>query len=216
MTFLPALIVSLSLVSQLPLATPGATTVAAEPDVAVVCPALLEPALAPWIEFRSSQGHRIVTLRAEQSPEAIREQLRGLARNHALRFVLLVGDADPALYTEPAVRARCVPANYVAAKINVKWGSETYLSSDNYYADLDGDDLPELAIGRLTADSPEELSLIVRKILAYEKTPDTDSGVAKSTSWLVWAGSANWQMRFSNRARARSSRADCRLYTNLR
>lgn len=170
MTFLPTLIVSLSLFSQLPATSRDATLVSSEPDVAVVCPALFESALAPWMEFRREQGHRIVTLRAEQSPEAIHKRLCELARKKALRFVLLVGDADPGLYTAPEVRARCVPAKYVAAKINVKWGSESHLSSDNYYADLDGDDLPELAVGRLTADTPDELSVIVKKIIAYEKS----------------------------------------------
>jgi hypothetical protein len=159
MTLLPAFLLSLIL------SAPGAP----EPDVAVVCPASFEPALAPWVEFRQQQGHRIVFLRAEQTPAAIRAGLQKLAKNDALRFVLLVGDADPAMHTLPAIRARCVPPHYVAAKINVKWGSESHLSTDNWYADLDGDDLPELAIGRLTADTPEELSLMVQKILAYEQ-----------------------------------------------
>jgi hypothetical protein len=40
------------------------------------------------------------------------------------------------------------------------------------YADLDGDQLPDLAIGRLPADSPAELSKMVAKILAYERSAD--------------------------------------------
>ena len=32
--------------------------------------------------------------------------------------------------------------------------------------------MPDLAIGRLTVESPEELTAVVKKILAYEKEPD--------------------------------------------
>ena len=42
-----------------------------------------------------------------------------------------------------------------------RYGSEPSIASDNGYADLDDDALPELAVGRLAADTPEELSRIV-------------------------------------------------------
>ena len=57
------------------------------------------------------------------------------------------------------------------AKANVRFGSEPQIGTDNWFADLDDDQVPDVAIGRLTADSPDELAIIVGKILAYEQSP---------------------------------------------
>ena len=39
-------------------------------------------------------------------------------------------------------------------------------------ADIDGDQIPDLAVGRLTADSREELAAMIKKIIAYEASTD--------------------------------------------
>ncbi len=72
---------------------------------------------------------------------------------------------------EPA-DALTVPTCLIPAKVTPRFGSELTIASDNGYADLDDDALPELAVGRLAADTPEELSRIVAKILAYERSSD--------------------------------------------
>jgi hypothetical protein len=42
-------------------------------------------------------------------------------------------------------------------------------SSDEQFADIGGDELPDVAIGRLPARTPEELAAMIAKIRAYEK-----------------------------------------------
>jgi hypothetical protein len=125
-----------------------------------------------WVQFRTAQGHTIATLSNLGSAEEIRRQLAELAKGGRLRFVVLVGNAP----RDPAQRARCVPVHYAKARVNVLWGSEPQIATDNVYADLHGtsDDAPrpELAVGRLTADSPQQLRQIVDKILAYEQSTD--------------------------------------------
>ncbi|HZL87135.1 MAG TPA: C25 family cysteine peptidase [Pirellulaceae bacterium] len=145
----------------------------AEPvDAIVVCPAQFVPALDPLLAHRHAQGHRFLYVPNMWSPEEIRGAIRNTAKEGHLKSVLLVGDAEPAAAADKRVRARCVPAHRVAAKVNVKFGSEAEIGTDNWYADLDDDDLPDLAIGRLPADTPQELARIVRKILAYETALD--------------------------------------------
>ncbi len=51
--------------------------------------------------------------------------------------------------------------------------SGTYIS-DNYYADVDGDDLPDIVFARITARNEEELRNTVGKILDYERHPPTN------------------------------------------
>jgi hypothetical protein len=157
------------LATLLVLLTLGAEPVEA-PDTLVVCPAELAPALQPWLAHRAAQGHRIALLRNFESAAAIRAAIRETAKAGRLRYVLLVGDADPAAAVDETVRARSVPTHLAKAKVNVRWGSEPEIATDNWYADLDDDGVPDLAVGRLTADNKEELSLMVRKILDYERT----------------------------------------------
>jgi hypothetical protein len=47
-------------------------------------------------------------------------------------------------------------------------------ASDNTYADIDGDDLPELNIARITAQTPEHLQSMLGKMLSSEREPCTD------------------------------------------
>lgn len=48
--------------------------------------------------------------------------------------------------------------------------------SDNIFADIEGDDLPDLAIGRITAQHAAHLQTMITKMLDYERNPETDPG----------------------------------------
>ena len=108
-----------------------------------------------------------------QSARAIRDEIRAVAQGGRLRYVVLVGDADPEMVSDPFVRQRCVPTFYAQASVNTKWGSEPYIPTDNPYADLDGDATPDVAIGRISVDSSADLAAQIRKILYYENLPPT-------------------------------------------
>jgi uncharacterized repeat protein (TIGR01451 family) len=49
-----------------------------------------------------------------------------------------------------------------------------YCVSDNIYADVTGDHLPEIAFSRIIAQNAVHLERIIGKILTYERTPSTD------------------------------------------
>jgi PKD repeat protein len=51
-----------------------------------------------------------------------------------------------------------------------------YCVSDNIYADVDGDDLPEMTHGRITGRDAGELQTMINKMLSYEQNPYTDAG----------------------------------------
>jgi len=141
-------------------------------DAIVVCPKEFVPALDPLLAHRHAQGHRIAYVPNTWSPTEIRDAIRKAAKAGGLKYLLLVGDAEPAAETDPAIRARTVPTHRAPAKVNVRWGSEPELATDNWYADLDDDGIPELAVGRLPVDTPQQLSRVVAKILAYEQQLD--------------------------------------------
>ncbi|MBT7311756.1 hypothetical protein HN843_08335, partial [bacterium] len=55
--------------------------------------------------------------------------------------------------------------------ISPTWDS--YCTSDNFYADVDEDGLPEIAISRITANDQAQLETTINKILDYERNPPT-------------------------------------------
>jgi hypothetical protein len=141
-------------------------------DTVVVCPQEFRQALEPWLKHRRAQGHRVAVISNLLLPAELRAEVRRIAAGGHLRALLLVGDADPAMDQNAALRRRCVPTHHAQAVINVRFGSTPEIATDNWYADLDDDRVPDLAVGRLTSDSAAELSQMVQKIVDYETSAD--------------------------------------------
>ncbi|HTQ39250.1 MAG TPA: C25 family cysteine peptidase [Pirellulales bacterium] len=145
----------------------GAAPAAQNPDIAVVCPAEFRAAMQPWLARRQLQGH-VVEFISNQGPALqIREHIRTLAKSGKLQFIVLVGD-PPAPDSDPAKKSPCTPTFRIPATASRLYGAPSEFDTDNPYADLDDDGIPDVAIGRLTAHTPEQLSIVVKKILAYE------------------------------------------------
>ena len=134
-------------------------------DTVVICRSDLQDALGPWAEYRRKQGHKIAIRFSRATVEENKKMIDSYARSGELKNVLLVGDAGDR-WLDPK---KLVPTNIVAAKVNVHFGSEAEIGTDNPYGDLDGDGVPELAVGRLTVDTAEELTATIDRIIRYEK-----------------------------------------------
>lgn len=135
----------------------GALVVPAQAeDTLVIAPAEWQRALGDWTEYRTRQGH---TVTVEAPTEDIAAQIaRSRERSKgALRFVMLVGAVDQ------------IPTNYRDADIISQWEKDPRVATDAPYADLDGDGMPDLALGRLTADSVEETERMLARSIDYEE-----------------------------------------------
>ncbi|HEY3391763.1 MAG TPA: C25 family cysteine peptidase [Lacipirellulaceae bacterium] len=150
------------------------TVSAPAPDTLVVCPRELRAGLAEWNGHRAAQGHRILVIEPAEGAAELQAKIRDAARTGALKHVLLIGDV-PRAGDRVGSAGRVVPTNYVAAKINTRWRSPPTIASDGPYGDIDGDGLPDLAIGRIPADSADELAVVVRKVIHYEHNAAKDS-----------------------------------------
>ena len=157
-----------ALLLALVVALPGADEI----DTVVVCPDSFRAALEPWMDHRRSQGHGLHLVGNGGTREDLRAEIRRIARSGSLRYLVLVGDAPPVATKDRSDQLNTVPTAYSRAKVNIQWGSEPEIATDNWYADLDDDQVPDLAVGRLTVDSQQELTRVVQKILGYEKSLD--------------------------------------------
>jgi hypothetical protein len=140
-------------------------------DVVVVRPSGWSNALAPWKAYRQAQGHSIAEIDSAQSLESIRQSIRDVnaADPKSLKYILLASDVGPLAHKQIAV-----PTNYHRSKAMVKLGGDELIASDNAYADLDDDGIPDVAIGRIPADTPEQLASVLERTMAFEQLQDVD------------------------------------------
>lgn len=149
-------------------------------DYVIITHPNFQAALSPLVAHRTAQGLRVVIVDVEaiydqfgdgrMHPTAIRSFLAHAYANWpepVPRYVLLVGDAtyDPRRY-RPDSNLTFLPA--YLADVDTAWSEA---AADNRYADLTGDPLPELRLGRFPVNTPAEAEAIVDKILSYETDP---------------------------------------------
>ncbi|MCR9293628.1 MAG: C25 family cysteine peptidase [bacterium] len=136
-------------------------------DAIVIRPASWAAALDDWKRFRSAQGLELIELDAELGQQRLRERIAALYQQHprSLRFVLLAADVNPQ-------GKAGIPTFYRESSALVQFGGDSRIATDNPYADIDGDERPELAVARIPADNADSLRRHLARVIAYESAPD--------------------------------------------
>ena len=149
-------------------------------DYLVIAPSDFLVAIQPLVTHRSAQGLTTFVASVEaiydvygdgsMDPEAIRTFVAHAYAAWTPRpaYLLLVGDAtrDPLGHLSNG-SPTLLPAYLTSAD---PWLGE--IPSDNTYVTVDGDDaLPDLAVGRLPANTAVEVTAMVDKIVAYDTNP---------------------------------------------
>lgn len=143
-------------------------------DYLMITHASLREALEPLANYHRDQGLSVRVVDVQSiyddftygiaSPLAIRVFIRHAWENWrapAPRFVLLAGDAS-------WTRDSRIPGNRNLVPTMQSYGEGGAAASDNGLVSIAGDDWrPDLAVGRLPAATPDELSTMVSKILRY-------------------------------------------------
>lgn len=137
---------------------------AAAQDVLVVAPKDFHDSLAAWTTHRAKQGLAVAVREPSGDVGAIVREVSEKS-GKKLRFVMLVGDAD---------EVPCATRERKGGAIMGMEGAEPDIATDDPFADLDGDGVPDLAIGRVPADSPADAKAYLDRVVAYET--DTDFG----------------------------------------
>ena len=152
-------------------------------DTVIITPAEFRPAAERLASWHEAHGRRTVVADLQDvydefnegiriAPEAIPNMLRWAAAHWpgpVPAYLTLMGDGhwnmkgiNPATYgTTP---------NYMPpylAFVDPWWGE---IPTDMRYGDLDGDGLPEVSVGRLTANSLAEAEVVVGKVVNYDET----------------------------------------------
>ena len=159
-------------------------------DTLVFCPSPFRSALKPWLDYRRQQGHRIQVLTPAATAVEMKQQIAKVAAGqaeavpHKLAHLVLIGDA----YDQNANSKLLVPTEYVLSRATFKMGAEPEIATDNPYADLDGDGIPDISVGRIPVDSAKELSQFIARVIAYESRPAPNTDLGWQTRLNLVAG----------------------------
>lgn len=138
-------------------------------DAVVVCPDDHRSALERWLAFRREEGLEISVVSAVADIDTQIRRVRESADGDT-RYVVLIGDAPPiGSASDPRLQ---VPTGYEPTRVTAAWGSTPTLATDLGYGDLNGDGKVDAAVGRLPVSDPDELSHLVTRIIAYERSED--------------------------------------------
>ena len=142
-------------------------------DYLIITPAELETTAEELAGYRMSQGLKSFVVTVEDivdefnygiyNPKAIKDFLAYAYyhwKTHP-RYAVLVGDGTWDYKNNMGYGDNMLPPIMVATPDGLS-------PSDNYYADVNGDHIPEIAIGRLPVVTNEELASLIDKIKTYE------------------------------------------------
>jgi hypothetical protein len=150
-------------------------------DYIIISHVAFYDSLLPLVQWRQSQGLRVTLVDAEDiydefnqgilHPQAIRNFLK-YAYYHweppRLKYVLLVGDASWDIKNNMNLAGgyQYLPVYYYPS-------FSGYAACDNWYGCIEEEDtIPEIAIGRIPAQSVDQVQVVVNKILEYEQKPN--------------------------------------------
>ncbi|GAG23646.1 unnamed protein product, partial [marine sediment metagenome] len=133
-------------------------------------------AVKPLAEKRSKEGFKTVI-----STQPVAKAIASLPHRNAM--LLLIGDDEPGKEDQPWY----IPAQ---RRKLYRWHAKQarQFASDAAWGDFDGDDVPDMPVGRIPARSLEQLRAVVKKIIAYETRPPSIDDLRLP----VWAGAPGY------------------------
>ena len=206
-------------------------------------------AATPLMDWKNEKGVKTIILsnysdyEGRDKAEKIRNMIKDFYEKENIQWVLLAGDAEDDLI--PIREVYNPDVVVVGGESEYSSWDDNYKPTDFYYADLTGswDDnnnsvwgesaeyngeideiswVPEVYVGRLPADNPYELSVMINKSLKYEEDPDSGdwmnkmllAGAISSTSppedearltEYIWENYVIDEMNFTHLAKTTSS-----------
>lgn len=121
-------------------------------EILVIAPDAFADAMQPYVKWKIRNGYptTLVTLTTTgSSKDNIKNYISNFYDNHNLAFVVIVGDNS------------YFPYHTFSGEV-----------SDNYYTEIAGDDnVPDIILGKISAENASEVSLQVNKFILYEENP---------------------------------------------
>jgi hypothetical protein len=156
------------------MAANGPPVITPQADYLIVTASTLSESAQRYKSYRESTGHTVAfatsssILAGETDSNAAAMKIREHVKaQYAARdqkrpfFVLVIGDAEG---------GKPVDDGHVPTGQYMEPFDGSMIATDNIYADMDGDHIPDLAVGRIPVSSNDDVDLVLGKTKAYEST----------------------------------------------
>lgn len=185
-------------------------------------------ALSPLVRARMQQGYSVRVVNVEDiyaqyhygifDPQAIKDYITHAYHNMGARYILLVGGDTYDYHDYLGLASKSfIPTFYTCVD-----HLSPYQPVDPLYADIDGDQVPDLALGRFPVRNLDELNAIITKTLAYDTIDYANSSVFSSdVSFSIysddWAAllPEGWTKQFANLDQLPTTEAKGILMNNM-
>lgn len=140
----------------------------------VIADRMFEDVMQPWIEWKTLKGFFLDVKFTDEigtSSEDIKAYITQQYELEAPSFVILFGDEDQ------------LPPSKAS-------GYETQRVTDNYYASVDNDYIPDIYCSRMCCETVEEMESLIEKVLQYEQYTMPNPSYLKNA--LLIAGYDVW------------------------
>jgi len=142
-------------------------------SVILVRPKAWDNAVGEWVKYRE-QNYQVIKVDSVSSAHDLQSAIFAAAKKSKLPVaaVLLCGDIG-VTDDGKSSKVKFTPITPTfETETRVKLGPFTTptLATDVYYGDVDGDECPDLAVGRLPAKTPEDLTRMLRRSIDYEQS----------------------------------------------
>ena len=151
----------------------NATAADVTSSVILVRPKAWDNAVGEWVKYRE-RDYQVIKVDSVSSAHNLQSAILDAAKRakFPVAAVLLCGDIGITDEGKAGI-ARFTPITPTfETETRVKLGPFTTptLATDVFYGDLDGDECPDLAVGRLPAKTPEDLTRMLRRSIDYEQS----------------------------------------------
>lgn len=127
-------------------------------DILVITPPNFESAIQPYITWKREKGYKVYTRIASATSDLQNLIANAYYTNTNILYVQLVGDWEN-LHSNTLNSSTC----------------EDCPTDPQIGCIVGSDDIPDVAIGRFSCSTAEELQVQINKTILYEKSPNTDS-----------------------------------------
>lgn len=138
---------------------PRYTTITEAGEILIITPAQFVNAMQPYVKWKIRNGYPTTMVTLEEvgnSNTAVKNYITTFYNEHNLAFVLIVGDGNLFPYF-------------------TKDGEV----SDNFYTEIVGnDEVPDIILGKISAESATHVTTQVNKFIQYEENPEQTSHFA--------------------------------------
>jgi len=137
----------------------------------------LENSVQELIKWRESQGFKVKIITNLQNPDEIRDFLKSKYLEWGIEYLLIVGSNNTIPMKECYIdkdqneKEEYIPTDHYYAELTHNWDAD----NDGYFGEFNDDIknntdlLPEISVGRLPFDNPENVKEFCKKLINYEK-----------------------------------------------